>query len=341
MTVISNSGWAGGIKVEAWNYLFADITNNELTGGITGELETAGIMISSSGNIGYDGIGGVTPILIDSNSMNVTSNADVARGIEVEALDYLFADITNNDLTSGIFGFNGALGIGVGSTNTSIGFQPLPAADPLLLDSNDMIVVSSSGFAGGIFLSAATNIFSDITNSEMIVFGETDATGVTMYISGAGSIGYDAALVDPVLFDANELHITADTGTATGLMFNASDSLFTEVTNSDFDIAAADTAYGVEFSTGTGLMGSGATSTLVESSNWSIHGNAARYLMWLSAGVVGGGNVVGWSGNVYVCTGGDGSWDGNYDIGEVLPESVVDQDQPIWTNFGSGDTITP
>lgn len=42
-----------------------------------------------------------------------------------------------------------------------------------------------------------------------------------------------------------------------------------------------------------------------------------------------------------MASGGDGTWDGNYDAGEALPQAGVDEDQPVYTNFGAGDTLTP
>jgi len=141
--------------------------------------------------------------------------------------------------------------------------------------------------------------------------------------------------------------VTSDNATAVGLGCTAVGPIFSHITNNDMSggITGNWYAYGVLLGSNSSLIGDSTlptpVPTLIRNNTGAITGGAYRYQLWLDSGTPGGGNYVDWTGNSFTPSGGDGTWDGNYDAGEVLPQAGVDEDQPVNTNFGAGDTLTP
>jgi hypothetical protein len=141
--------------------------------------------------------------------------------------------------------------------------------------------------------------------------------------------------------------VTSDNSTAVGLGCTAVGPLFSHITNNDMSggITGNWYAYGILLGSNSWLIGDSnlptPVPTLVQNNIGAVTGGTFRYQLWLDSGTPGGGNYVNWSGNAFTPAGGDGTWDGNYTSGESLPQFNVDENQPVMTNFGAGDMISP
>jgi len=340
MTVTTAGEYAYGLNLIASGSILADITSNDLSGGITGNNAYGINMASTSGGIGFDGAS-IAPVLIDDNIMTVTGVTGGGYGTLLLASGNVFSDITNNDLTGGITGETITYGIAIASNGGSIGYDGTTNIDPLLLDTNSMVITSHTDTAWGVYLTATDYVFTDIINNDLTggITGETFAYGIGIF--GSVGVGYYGATIDPVELSNNDLVVTSNTSDAMGMVLFSGQNLFSYISNNDRIDVAGDNAYGA-FLNATSLIGSGAATTLFENNSGTIHGDTNRYMLRLTTGSVGGGSDVRWNLNAFTPTGGDGTWDGNYDAGDGLPAGLPDdQDDPIWTNFGAGDFINP
>ena len=213
---------------------------------------------------------------------------------------------------------------------------------PVIIDNNSLIVTSTDNYAWGVYLEAVGSVFADITNNDLSggIIGDEFTTGI--FVWSDSSIGRNGSVIAPMLIDNNILTVTSIAYPAGGVYLFAQDDLFTEITNNDMTggITGVDT-YGAYLMSLTSIIGNASFPALFQNNSGTIDGANERYILYLATGVVGGGNNVDWTSNTFTPAGGDGTWDGNYDAGETLPQSLTDENQPIYTNLGVGDTLSP
>ena len=134
ITIDATIGSAIGINLEANAALFAEVTDNDMTGGIAARFSAFGIRMNS-GSIGTDGTISA-PVLVDNNFMAVTSDNATAVGLGCTAVGPIFSYITNNDMSGGITGDAYTYGILLGSNSSLIGDSTLPTPVPTLVRNN-------------------------------------------------------------------------------------------------------------------------------------------------------------------------------------------------------------
>jgi len=375
MAVTGRNSNAYGIRLNSENDLFAVITNNDMSGGIWGDDYAYGIYLSSfSGGIGTE----TSPLIISGNPMAVTSSNGNANGMDFGAMNDIFADITNNDMSKGIWG-DYAYGISLSSINGGIGSQRRPA----IVSGNRMIVGSDLISASGISLYADDDIFAAVTNNDMsggiwsngsgadciyivsnngnlgsetrpvIVSGNrmiardnnNSAYGIYLYADGdlfVGITGNEMKVISPSnavgvyslaigdLFAAvtgNEMELFA-ADDAYGVFFQANGDLFAAVTDNEMEVFAADDASGAYLRCAAGAIGSLTAPTLFQNNSGLIvsSGGNDSYLLELDGGIA--SSYVNWTGNSFDVFG--GVWSGNY----------PGANGPVYLN-GYGGIITP
>ena|GEM_PF-576683 len=379
ITVASTAGgdYAYGISLDAYDYIFAEITDNIMMGGIAGATRSYGISLDSgSGGIGSSS----NPVRIDGNFMTVIAGAgsslaygislvsdgddiyatiddnnmgggmgifgrDSAYGIYLNTVDGdIFTDIYNNDMTgAGISGGNNAHGIYLDS-DYGIGGTGLDVID---ISNNDMIVYAAGGgVASGISLIANDSIFAQINDNDMSG-GITGALTYGIRIIAGGYVGSSSS---PVTAMNNLMTVTSSTGSgsATGIYISADYSLYAYINNNtSMNITSnSSDAWGAYLTASGGTIGSGTIATYFTNNSGTVDGPFIRYMLQLFAGVPGTGSNVDWGmgGQVNSFTslsGGVGAnWTGNYDAGDGLP-APGGANKPVETNFNASDSLWP
>jgi len=280
-----------------------------------------------------------SPVIINGNRITGSS------GIGLYSAGDMFAEITDNTVSIGGSGGSGITGINVTSTDGNCGFDGTTIT-PVLVKRNIITINAVNGGATGINLEANAALFAEITDNDLTggITARFNAEGIRM---NSGSIGTDGTTVAPVLVENNFMAVTSDNSTAVGLACTANGPILSRITNNNMSggITGNWYAYGILLVSNSSLIGDSSlptpAPTLVRNNTGAITGGAYRYQLWLDTGTPGGGNYVDWTGNSFTPAGGDGTWDGNYDTGEALPQLPLDENQPVNTNFGVGDVITP
>jgi hypothetical protein len=322
---VNSSDSSYGIFLAGGSGLFAEITNNDMT-GIEGEDYAFGIeLFSTTGTIGS----ATRPVLIDSNTMTLTATNWDTYGINIHAgVSGLFAEITNNNMTRGL---------GITSTD-AVGIYLISSGDigsairPLLIDNNTMSCTDNSNGAFGMYLLGNASIFAEITDNDMTggIEGDNYAYGIYMRSSGIGSA------TRPVLIYNNPMTVTATNQNAHGIyIFAGSGGLFADISNNrSMNVTSnLSNAWGALLETNAvGLIGNSTTHTLFQNNSGIINGSTYRYMLGLVTGDPNGGNYVDWSGNTFTAVG--GGWSGNY----PLPGPG-----PVFENFNEGgnDWLNP
>jgi hypothetical protein len=150
--------------------------------------------------------------------------------------------------------------------------------------------------------------------------------------------------VDSVVIESNFLTVTTNNYDAYGIHLLADVDVFAIMAANDMTGGIiGNTAYGAYLHSRTFRIGDPFTPepVLFVSNTGTIDGVSERYMLYLETGSPGFVNAAEWGGNTFTPTGGDGTWDGNYDAGESPPQTQTDQDQPVWTNFGTSDWLNP
>jgi hypothetical protein len=89
------------------------------------------------------------------------------------------------------------------------------------------------------------------------------------------------------------------------------------------------------------MIGSAAMPTEFRNNSGTITGASNRVMIYLISTSPGSGHNVNWSGNSFTPSGGDGTWDGNYNAGVTPIPPTGDLNRPVFTNFTVGDSINP
>ena len=203
------------------------------------------------------------------------------------------------------------------------------------------MITSTNSSAYGLYLYAGGTtggyIDADVSNNTLAgVTGAARAYGIAL-------LSYDYVYTD-ITNNTFGGGVTSSTNNAYGIYLRSAvdDIIAAVIDNTLNDISSATaTAYGAYLSAG-GLIGDATgVYTFYQGNSGTIDGASARYILYLYTSTIGGGNAVMWGGNAFTSIGGDGTWDGNYDAGETLPQTNTDQNQPVRTNFGAGDTMNP
>ena len=196
--------------------------------------------------------------------------------------------------------------------------------------------------------------FVEVCGLDLIGVAIVDGTGVTIrdniitgiswgiYRSSLGDVG---SPTDPLVIRNNEITVSW-TGNVYGVFLEAiGGSIYAQVYDNRMDVTSTGgTATGANFQTLGGLIGSAAMPTGFENNSGTITGATDRVMLYLETSNPGLGHNVVWSGNILTPAGGDGTWGGNYTSGESLPQVLIDQNQPVYTDFsniGAGDTLNP
>jgi hypothetical protein len=218
--------------------------------------------------------------------------------------------------------------------------------DPILVENNTVNLENLTTYTyyrlSGIYASSQENLYMTVTGNTFNVTGGDSNYAVNLNAGGIIDCG----------ISGNTITSNTSGGFAYGIFLqtlNYNYPIYATIDGNNLSIGTSSTpffAYGFCLRThGTyGTYGStiGTPSSPVRINNNPVtvgSTNSLRYLIYLNTGSYNQGNTVDWSGNTYSTP--PGGWTGNYDAGESLPQTTVDQDQPIRTNFGSGDTINP
>jgi hypothetical protein len=309
----STWGLAFGINLRnggAGNDIFATITGNDMSAGIWGDYAYGITLTSTGGRIGSQR----RPAIVSGNRIIAGSDLISASGISISAQYDVFADVTNNDMSGGIWSnSNGADCIYIVSVSGNLGTK----TRPVIVSGNRMIARDNNNSAYGIYLFADGDLFVGITGNEMKVISPDNAYGV-----------YSLAIGD--LFAAvtgNEMEVFA-TDDAYGVYFQANGDLFAAVTGNEMDVFAADDAWGAYLRCAAGVIGSLTAPTLFIGNSGTIGSSSGNniYLLELDGGTA--GSYVNWTGNSFEVFG--DVWSGNYPFANG----------PVYLN-GYGGIITP
>ncbi|MBN1574159.1 MAG: inverse autotransporter beta domain-containing protein, partial [Deltaproteobacteria bacterium] len=330
---------AHGIYFSSVNNIFSSIIGNDMSNTITANAEAYGIRLNSAaGNIGTD----LRPVIISGNSITATVDTGVltsdAYGIWLQApaaaAGNIFASITGNDMSNTITGADHIYGMYI--LGNSIG----SATSPLFISENLIAATSTGNDAYGIYIQSINDVFGSITGNNMLnnIRGSGGTYGIQLF-STSGSLGSAAS---PLLISGNAMSVTSSANLAYGTYLYGALDVFANIKHNYMDIVSTTSAAFGGYIIGFNLIGNVAsTPTIFYDNSGIVNGAVDRYMLYLDTGTVGGGNYVLWGENGFRPAGGDGTWSGNYDVGETLPQPLVDQDQPVRTDFGAGDVITP
>jgi hypothetical protein len=299
MAVTSGNDEAYGIYFGAHDDLFAAITDNDMSGGISGYDNAFGIYLSSiSGDIGSE----TSPVTISGNRMVVTSRDVLAFGIRIWAVYDIFAAVTGNDMSGGIWGDNRAYGIYINS-GSGIGSETAPVTI-----SGNRMAVKSGNNAYGIYIIADNDLFAKITGNDMSggISGAWPAYGIYLNSSGGG-IGSETT---PVTISGNHMAVKSGNANALGIYIITDNDLFAAICGNRMDILAANDAWGAYLHSFSGAIGSAATPTLFQNNSGTITGLISRYMLWIEDAV--SGSSVNWAGSSFTPVG--GGWSGNYPV---------------------------
>jgi Inverse autotransporter, beta-domain len=177
----------------AGNDIFASVSGNDMLTGIWGGNSAYGIYIGSMGGIlGSAG----RPAIVSGNRMIARADNLSAYGVSLYGYNGVFAAVTNNDMSGGIWANSlGAVGIRIASNNGDLGEE----TRPVIISGNRMTVKSDNLSATGIVLSAWFDLFAGISSNEMDVLADGDAYGAFLR-SILGTIGTSTT---PTLFRNN------------------------------------------------------------------------------------------------------------------------------------------
>ena len=223
------------------------------------------------------------------------------------------------------------------------------------VSNNTLDVTSDTGNACGIGMVSYNDIYANIEYNEMDVSGLGEADGVYLdaSISGTtytGYIGFDGSSIDPVAIGNNTIVVYSDSNIAYGVNILASAYHYSSTTYNSITVTSNSLSHpsvaAYLHGDAIGWTGS-ATPTLFQNNTGTVDGAATRYMLVLNTDYVSTGNYVHWgtggTANTFKVENGGAhaDWSGNYEAGETLPQTLMNQLQPVYTNFGSGDTLTP
>jgi hypothetical protein len=269
MAVTSGNDEAYGIYFGAHDDLFAAITDNDMSGGISGYDNAFGIYLSSiSGDIGSE----TSPVTISGNRMVVTSRDVLAFGIRIWAVYDIFAAVTGNDMSGGIWGDNRAYGIYINS-GSGIGSETAPVTI-----SGNRMAVKSGNNAYGIYIIADNDLFAKITGNDMSggISGDWSAYGI-YFDSLSGGIGSEAC---PVTVSGNRMVVTGRNNDAYGIYITAVNDIFAKITGNDMSggISGAWPAYGIYLNSSGGGIGSETTPVTISGNHMAVKSGNANAL---------------------------------------------------------------
>jgi hypothetical protein len=202
-------GNAYGINLTSQNNLFAEITGNNLAGGVGINALGGAVGIGLKSNYGSIG-SSLAPVIVDNNILHVTmTGTDAlysisAYGINISGRTGLFAEVTNNDMSAGVSALRNAYGIYLTTTLGDIGSRTLP----VLVSGNNLNVLSRSTlsyYSGyGIYEQSQADLFSHITDNTIAVKGYTAYGAYLRTSTSTGTIGdFASSPQAPVLFTGN------------------------------------------------------------------------------------------------------------------------------------------
>jgi hypothetical protein len=330
MTVTADTSNAGsvahGIYLNSIDTLFASITGNDMSNGISANTEVYGIRLNSAnGNIGSD----LNPVIISKNLIKATTDTTVvgsdAYGIWLQApaaaAGNIFASITGNDMSNTITGADHVYGMYI--LGNSVG----STTNPLLISGNTIAATSTGNEGYGVYVQSPGDIYGYITGNDMMnsIQGDDRAWGINVYSSG-GSLG---SATTPFVISRNLINASAGNSTAVGISLHGAVDVFTSMLSNYMEVTSASAnAYGGYVIAGNLIGNVGSIATFFNDNSGEIDGAIDTYMLFLNTGNVGGGNYVMWYGNTLIPAG--GAWNGSYG-----PNNEVEQ------NFGAGDTIMP
>ncbi len=199
-----------GINIRSQNNLFADVTDNNMAGGvgITGLAASVGIGLTSvNGSVGS----AAAPVIVDNNLLHVTTTgtnltyAVSAYGVNISGKTGLFTEVTNNDMSSGIVAPRYAYGIYLTTTTGDIGSRTLPtliSGNRLNVTATTTALTYATGY--GIYEQAQADLFGHVIDNTIIAKGYTAYAAYLRTATSTGTIGDFASSPQvPFLFTGN------------------------------------------------------------------------------------------------------------------------------------------